>query len=434
MMGKNPEDFIVTQIPQNFIYPEIKDEDYKFGSGELTGTPLRPDADWRNYLPPEEDQNVRGIESSACYVEASQHTIATLEDEQFGEVGNNYASRFNALLSAGTVTGGDPLRGGDSIRHDGLIPDAEMPFGDSITSWNDFHSWKGVSESLARAMGKEYLNKKIVGYDIVCQRGEPVTTKYLKLRQALQYSPCPVSVTAWYENDGVYYKPDGLRDNHLVELVYIDADNHPYIRDTYAPYMKKLEANFNFDFGMRWSVEKQTPQKKTIWSDLLNSLLYLFTGDMGTPTRPPVINPPIPVVPLRQKIYEQALNWLGKDPTPDDKVSDEVACASSLSFIVNQVTPFPNFASTTELFTYLKNSPHWKATLNPDAGNIIVSPTGGGNGTIATGHCGILTGNGWVMSNTSATGHWDQNYSIDNWVKYFRLKGGYHIYYFTPVE
>lgn len=256
----------VTPIPQNFIYPSIKEEDFIFGSGQLVGTPLREDGDWRDYLPPEEDQNIRGIESSACYIEASQHAIATIEEEQLGEVDNNYSARFNALLSDGTTVGGDPLKGGDSMRHDGLVPDSLMPFGDDIYSWDDFHSWKGVRESVVRAKGQEYLGKKILGYDIVCKKNEPVATKYIKLKQALQYSPCPVSVTAWYEKNGIYYKPEGMSDNHLTELVYIDENNHPYVRDTYAPYLKKLEANFNFDFAMRWAVEKKIiPTKPKFW-------------------------------------------------------------------------------------------------------------------------------------------------------------------------
>src|SRR3990167_8104091 len=122
---------IYKPIKTNFIYPEIKPEHYKFGSGQIIGTPLREDGDWRDYLPPEELQNVRGIESSACYIEAQQHTIATIEEETFNELDNNYASRFNALLSGGTEQGGNPIMGADSIRHDGLVKDSLMPFGDN---------------------------------------------------------------------------------------------------------------------------------------------------------------------------------------------------------------------------------------------------------------------------------------------------------------
>ncbi len=276
-----PTSFIVTKIPPNFIYPEIKKEDYLFGSGQLVGTPLRDDGDWRPYVGPEEDQNIRGIESSACYIEASQHAIATIEEEQLGEKDNNYSARFNALLSGGTPSGGNPLTGADSIRHDGLVPDNAMPFANYVGSWQDFHSWEGVNEQTIRVKGKEYLSKKKLGYDIVFGKFESLANKYIKLKQALNYSPCPVSVVAWYEHDGIYYKPEGMDDTHLVELVYIDEFNHPYIRDTYAPFLKKLEANFDFDFAMRWSVEPKLNDKTamTVWEILVKYGLTEFWAE-----------------------------------------------------------------------------------------------------------------------------------------------------------
>lgn len=260
-------------VRSNFKYPDIKPGHFKFGSSTLAGEILRANGDWRDYLPPEEDQNVRGVESSACFVEAQQHTIATLEEESFAEVNNNYAARFNALLAGGTESGGDPLGAADSFRHDGLVPDSAMPFV-NIGSWEEFHSWKGVVESSIRALGKRYLMNKSLGFDIVCEKSEPVATKYLKLKQALQYSPCPVSVYGWYEVDGVYTKPDGVSDNHLVELVYIDDQNCPYIRDTYAPYTKKLAPFYNFDFGMRWTVvKKNTAEQLGYLAQLLSDIL-----------------------------------------------------------------------------------------------------------------------------------------------------------------
>ncbi len=255
-------DIVQTKIPTNFKYPEITGQHFLFGSGQLTPRVLRPDGDWRDYLPPEEYQNVRGIESSACYVEASQHAIATIIEEKYGVLNNNYSARFNALLSDGTEYGGDPLKGMDSIRHDGLITDEMMPFGDEIQSWADFHSWKGVDELKCRAMGKRSCSQWDIGYDVVFRVEESVQDKYKKARLALSYGPMAVSVAAWFEKDGVYIKPVGWTDNHLVELVHIDENNQATIRDTYAPFEKKLEPFFNFDFGMRLSVEQKVEVKK----------------------------------------------------------------------------------------------------------------------------------------------------------------------------
>lgn len=246
-----------TPIPANFFYPVITPQHFRFGA-VTSKKILREDGDWRSFLGPTEDQNIRGIESSACFIEGQQHTIATLEEYCFLEYDNNYSARFNALLSGGTESGGDPLKGADSIRNDGLISDSVMPFGDYIESWDDFHSWKGVSEQAMRLKGQEYRGKKKLSNEIVFERDEPIAQKMSKLREALKYSPCPMSVVGWYEQDGLYVKPMGTIDNHLIEAVFIDDLNRITIRDTYAPYEKVLAPNYNSEFCMSWTCEKRT--------------------------------------------------------------------------------------------------------------------------------------------------------------------------------
>ena len=266
-----------TPTKQNFKYPEIKKENYRFGSGQLVGTPLRLNGDWRASLPPEEFQNIRGIESSACYIEAQQHTIATILEEAFSIIDENYSSRFNALLSDGSENGGDPIKGAQSIRHDGLIPDSILPFGEEIESWNDFHSYKGASEVECVREGQRWLKKWTPKYDIVFERNEPLSFKYMRLRDALKFSPVCASVTAWYEENEMYIKPEGMRDNHLIEIVYLDDNNCAYVRDTYAPFIKKLAPFYNFDFGLRWTIDKTVFKKKENWlTDLIRRLLSWF--------------------------------------------------------------------------------------------------------------------------------------------------------------
>lgn|SRR3990167_2072349 len=270
-----------TNIPKNFQYPEIKPEHYRFGSGQLIGTPLREDGDWRDYLPPTEDQNQRGVESSACYVEGSQHCLAVLQEEAFNLPDKNYSARFNALLSNSSVFGGDPLAAGQSFRHDGLIPDTMMPFGKDIASWDDFHSWKGVNEKNARAKGQKWLTEWKPEYDIVFTREETAMSKYIKLKNVLKFCPVPISVSAWYENNGMYVKPPGSIDNHLVLAVFLDEQNRLHILDTYAPYLKILEPYFNCDFAMRWHLKNlSTPPITKNWLWDIISLLKEFFKDV----------------------------------------------------------------------------------------------------------------------------------------------------------
>jgi 5-methylcytosine-specific restriction enzyme A len=244
----------------NFIYPDIKPHHRKFGA-DNAGEVIRENGDWRDYLPPEEEQNKNGVESSACYIEAQQHTIATILEEEFGLPDQNFSSRFNVLLSGGTEYGGDPLAGADSIVNDGLIAESFMPFSDDISSWSEFASWKGATERVCRAAGQLFKKRWNMKPFIVFEINEPFYIKYDKLKSALKRSPVPMSVYPdenWLSKDPtiIHTKPDGARDVHLVECVYVDEFNRPHIRDTYPPFNKILAPYYNSDFAMRWSVKK----------------------------------------------------------------------------------------------------------------------------------------------------------------------------------
>lgn len=267
-------------VSPNFKYPEIKATDYRFGSGQLIGTPLREDGDWRDYVPNEEFQKINGIESSSCYVQAQQSAIATILEEQFDLPNQNYSARFNFINSGGTPFGGSPIDGADSIRKDGLIPDEMLPFSLDVTSWEKFNSFFDNNEIDCVKAGQKYLREWSPRYDIVFLREETLENKYSKLREALKYSPVCASVYAWVEDNGVYIKPKGVSDNHLVEIVYLDENNQAYVWDSYSPFMKKLSANYNFDFAMRWSMEKKDPTQQLNWLEHIIKELAKFIKDI----------------------------------------------------------------------------------------------------------------------------------------------------------
>lgn len=135
----------------------------------------------------------------------------------------------------------------------------------------------------------------------------------------------------------------------------------------------------------------------------------------------------------REKLLQEAKFWLGKEPTPDDAVPDDVACVSSLSHVIAGVIPFPHLVGTPALFTYLQKSPQWKATLDLTPGNVVVSVTGTGNGKIPNGHCGILLENERIASNSSPSGLWENNFSVTSWVKRYRTTGGMQVFIFEAV-
>lgn len=133
------------------------------------------------------------------------------------------------------------------------------------------------------------------------------------------------------------------------------------------------------------------------------------------------------------KIYQTALTYLGKDASPNDLAPDELACAESVSDIINQAGfPMPIILSTKELYNYLKIN--WLQITTPLAGDVIISPTGlGGNNGITNGHTGIVGLNGVIMSNNSATGNFLQNYTLSTWKARYQDKGGFPILFFRKI-
>lgn len=262
-----------TKIKGNFVYPEIKHTDRTYGS-TILGAVVKEDGDWRDFLPPEEDQNVRGIESSACFAEGQQHTIATLQEFLYDLPDQNYSARFTALLANGTENGGDPIRAAKSIKYDGLVPEEDMTW-KFIESWDEFHSWKGVDKLTLIAKGKQWANQWKPNFKIIVEREDSIESKYLKMREALKRSPLPISVCAWYEKNGVYVKPNKMRDNHMVEAVFLDNQNRLHVRDTYTPYYKILEPNYNVDFAMSYVLYKSQKANENWVVDLFKRIFLI---------------------------------------------------------------------------------------------------------------------------------------------------------------
>lgn len=258
---------ILSKIRHSFQYPELTDDHAIYGANFLSNPVINPSGDWRKALPPYELQRRHGVEPSSCYVEAQQHTIATIEEYVLNEPDNNYSARFNALLSDGTPAGGNPVAGADSIRHDGLVREDVMPHKEEIESWDEFHSWKGVDESTVRSKGKQDLKTKERNFGVIIRRGLPADIFYTLLEEGLKRSPIPISVWGATDSDGNYLdKPKGVADTHLLQAVYVE-NRIIHVLDTYEPFVKQLPANYVSDFGMGWTVKKRAEKKRCWLSD-----------------------------------------------------------------------------------------------------------------------------------------------------------------------
>lgn len=137
-----------------------------------------------------------------------------------------------------------------------------------------------------------------------------------------------------------------------------------------------------------------------------------------------------------EKLYKKAFDTIGFDASPKDLVSDEYACAESVSTILSSVIAFNIITGTFSLLNVLKDDSRFQEIFTPEQGCIIISATGTGNGNLANGHVGIVGKNLapdnslYVMSNSSASGIWSVNLTIDKWNKYYGVYGGFPVRYF----
>lgn len=139
----------------------------------------------------------------------------------------------------------------------------------------------------------------------------------------------------------------------------------------------------------------------------------------------------------RVKLYATALSYLGVDASPNDLAPDELGCADTVSAIIASAfgSIIKYSVSTAEMFNLLDKSPHFKRVTNFKFGDIIISPTGKGKypHVISNGHVGIVGEDEEVLSNSSATGLFTNNFTITSWVARYRTKGGYPIYFFRKI-
>lgn len=135
-----------------------------------------------------------------------------------------------------------------------------------------------------------------------------------------------------------------------------------------------------------------------------------------------------------EKLLLAATEWLGKDASPHDSAPDDLGCAESVSMIIRSSvnSDFPICLSTADLKKQLDK--YFKPTLDIKPGYVLVSPTGLGNGNVSNGHTGIFLTSDRIASNSSKTGLWTDNYSLAEWIAYYRTKGDYPLFCFEPLN
>lgn len=181
-----------------------------------------------------------------------------------------------------------------------------------------------------------------------------------------------------------------------------------------------------FDFFRSWGDVFPRPAYDVHPKDLLMNQDIPIPISNVVPVDSPKSDP-------RAAIVAAVMNGLGKDATPKDEVPDDVACVASVAAILAPTDhALPGSPTFTPVLLQIvrAQTTKWRATLTPSSGCLIISPS---VSETNHGHCGIFLSSRRIASNNSATGIWEDNYSFENWVNYFKTKKGLHIYIFEPI-
>jgi len=135
-----------------------------------------------------------------------------------------------------------------------------------------------------------------------------------------------------------------------------------------------------------------------------------------------------------KKLNTVAISFLGVDASPNDYAPDELGCAETINNIVFDA--FGDYAggdlSTYRMWKSIINNKKFLRVYKPLPGDIVLSPTGMGNGSIV-GHVGIKTYGDNILANDSRTGKFANTYTVEEWYARYSAKGGLPVMFFRRI-
>jgi hypothetical protein len=235
------------------------------GDGKLGTVPLQPDGQWDAFLPEPHQQDENGFEVYDCVSEATTTCVEILAKQQY----QNTITRSRRFLAAnsgtGSKQGNDPQTVSESLRTAGAVYETDYPF--SAPNLNTFY------QTLTRA-----LKSLAIGEFAEFAYGHSwVNSDQQSLMDALTYSPLSAAGYAWQfdTQTGYAITPAGaIAEHDFVICGYIQGQ-YWKIRDSYAPFDKKLAWNFSFTGVKRHTIQRQvanTLQGQSWWNVFLEML------------------------------------------------------------------------------------------------------------------------------------------------------------------
>jgi hypothetical protein len=125
-----------------YIKDEIAPDHFIFGSGQLEGEILQPYGHWSDFLPPDEFQNLNGVEPYACATFGTFNAAEILLRRR-GIIAN-FSDRFTAQVSGTQFRrGNSPHTVAEYIRKQGAVPEEAWPIAPEIDTFDKWYAEPG---------------------------------------------------------------------------------------------------------------------------------------------------------------------------------------------------------------------------------------------------------------------------------------------------
>lgn len=181
---------------------------------------------------------------------------------------------------------------------------------------------------------------------------------------------------------------------------------------------------------MKWLLDLLSFWKR--WEDSYDSVVTTIHAEPEATIQPVNTKP----MTNQEAIYREAKVCLGYPQKLDPNVPNLVACASSLSGVLKKAgfagLPVFGIASTDALNKFFATCVQLQVVTEPQAGDIIISPSNSSGAVLQHGHCGVV-GNHGVMSNDSDTGLWREAWTLAKWNDYYHVYGKLPIIFYRWV-
>lgn len=262
-------------IKRGFIPDIIEQDHYILGASTLPKIILRPDGQWLDFAPKPEDQKIF-TETYNCTAFNTLEPVEILCKEALKE-DKNFSDRFLGIVAGTFPPGNSPHKVAEALRKNGVVEEAFLPFSDDITTPEQYYSPNPPTQDLIDEANK-FLKFYDFGHEWVFtfETGDEIK----RMKEALQYSPLGASVYAWEQQGELFIRPLGAEDTHWTCIAGYKDNEYWIALDSYAPYVKKLDWNFNFGQVKRYHIAKKNlsaEETKILKVSIIRKLINLLT-------------------------------------------------------------------------------------------------------------------------------------------------------------